>query len=223
MSAAILAAGGGDIAGAADPEGKSPAAEGTIAGLCILAGMGLQVLAYQMLDALTTELANPASKLTMNDKGMTLYTLPTAINGIRIGTNVDAITGTPQTGMAIDSSANGNVVLFSNGATDVNISLSGSDFILIEKNGCGTITVNADGVVVEYSGANAGKIEVKSDQVIIQKQGGAKLTLADTGKLEQGTASVELTGNQIKLVGQGINAGGGALSIDAAGMVKIGG
>jgi len=220
---AILAAAGGDIAGATDPEGTHPAREGVVAGACIATGIALQLGAYQALSALTTELANPASKLTMNDKGMTLYTLPTALNGIRIGTNVDAITGTPKTGIVIDSSSNGSVVLFSNTATDVNISLSGSDSILIEKNGCGTITVNANGVVVEYNDANAGKIEVKSDQVIIQKQGGAKLTLSDTAKLEQGSASVELTGNQIKLVGQGINAGGGALSIDAAGMVKIGG
>jgi hypothetical protein len=78
-------------------------------------------------------------------------------------------------------------------------------------------------VVIQHEAANAGKIEVKSDQVAIQKQGGGALTLDAGAKLAQGSASVELTGNQIKLVGQGINTANGALTIDAAGMVKMGG
>ncbi|MCX5906036.1 MAG: contractile injection system protein, VgrG/Pvc8 family, partial [Deltaproteobacteria bacterium] len=220
---AIMGAAAGEVAGALDPEGKHPVREGVVAETCIAIGVGLQIAALAILQKLSTEMANPASKLTMDAHGIKMTTLPTATDGIRIGTNVNALSDIPNTGIYIDPTNGGGVLLSSNGPNDLYIGIYNTDSIEIKKQDGGTVTVNSTGVVIQHEAANAGKIEVTSDQVVIEKQGGAKLTLSDTAKLEQGSASVELTGNQIKLVGQGINAGGGALSIDAAGMVKIGG
>ncbi|MFA5181994.1 MAG: type VI secretion system tip protein TssI/VgrG [Syntrophales bacterium] len=220
---AIMGVAAGEVAAATDPEGKHPVREGVVAETCFAIGFSLQIAALAILQGLSTEMANPASKLTMNAHGIKMFTLPTATDGIRIGTNVNALSDIPNTGIYIDPTNGGGVLISSNGPNDLYIGVYNTDSIEIKKQDGGSITVNAAGVVIQHEAANAGKIEVKSDQVVIQKQGGGALTLDAGAKLAQGTASVELTGNQIKLVGQGINAANGALTIDDAGMVKMGG
>ncbi|MFA6413305.1 MAG: type VI secretion system tip protein TssI/VgrG [Syntrophales bacterium] len=218
---AIMGAAAGEVAGALDPEGTYPVREGVVAETCIAIGVGLQIAALAILKKLSKEMANPASKLTMNAQGITMSTLPTATKGIVIGTNpdpLDVVDHTPISG--IKMTPDGMVTVYNNTVGTVMIELN-SNGICIDRSGGGTVLVTTDGVTV--SSVTGNKVEITNDQVVIEKTGGGTLTLDTGAKLAQGTASVELTGNQIKLVGQGINAAGGALSIDAAGMVKIGG
>jgi len=217
---AIMGAAAGEAAGALDPEGTHPVREGVVAETCIAIGVGLQIAALAILKKLSKEMANPASKLTMNAQGITMSTLPTATKGIVIGTNpdpLDVVDHTPISG--IKMTPDGMVTVYNNTVGMVMIELN-TNGICIDRSGGGTVLVTVDGVTV--SSVTGNKVEITNDQVVIEKTGGGTLTLDTGAKLAQGTASIELTGNQIKLVGQGINAAGGALSIDAAGMVKIG-
>ncbi len=220
----IMAAGAGDIAGATDPEGEYPKREGGVAAGILADGLILQAIAFGLMSGLwkyQKKHFQKASNLKMNAQGITMTTLPTATKGIIIGTNpdpLDVVDHTPISGVKM--TPDGMVTVYNNTLGSVMIELN-QNGISIDKSGGASILVTDNGVTV--SSATGNKVEITNDQVIIEKTGGGTLTLDAGAKLAQGTASVELTGNQIKLVGQGINAANGALTIDAAGMVKMGG
>lgn len=225
---AIMGVAAGEVAGATDPEGKHPVREGVVAETCVLAGVGLQIAALAILQKLSTKMANPASKLTMDAHGIKMFTLPTATDGIKIGTNVPPLgPNTPATGVHILPQTNGSVKIYTNypaGSASINVS---SDGINIVKQDGGNVVVNADGVVVQYgTGTDAGWIKVGTTGILISKRSGtsgAYMSITEDVTLQgKGTAALQTSGGNLSLSGANISLKG-CLTVDDAGMVKIGG
>jgi hypothetical protein len=207
----------GEIAAATDPEGKHPMRDGAIAEGCVLAGVALQITALGLLQGLSTNMANPASKLTMNAHGIKMSTLPTATEGIQIFT--------PFAGVVI-TGASDNVKIYANAGsppTSSQIELSAGN-IEIKYGTGGKVTVNSAGVTMEYgnNAAGAGKIEVKNNGVIIQKQtNNAILNILDEFSLAKGAANINSSQGKLNLAGTTIDLNG-SFTVDNAGNVKIG-
>jgi type VI secretion system VgrG family protein len=216
---AIMGAAAGEVAAIADPEGKHPVREGVIAETCILTGALLQMGALGILKQLSKEMANPASKLKLDNDGITMFTLPTALGGIQIGVKKG-----PQCdpGLIIVPTGAGSIGL---NAGTLSIALENDQSITIEKTGQGKITVGSTGVTMEYgnNAAGAGKIQVSNNNVYIaQQSGGAEVRVFSELRLAKERAGLTTSQNNLNLFGNTI-ALNGVLTVDTAGMVKIGG
>ncbi|MCK9196495.1 MAG: type VI secretion system tip protein VgrG, partial [Syntrophales bacterium] len=216
---AIMGVAAGEVAGALDPEGKHPVREGVVAETCIALGVGLQIAALAILQKLSTEMANPASKLILGGDGITMFTLPAALGGIQIGVKKG-----PQydPGITIIPTGAGSIGLK---AGTLSITLENDQSITIEKTGQGKITVNSAGVTMEYGNntAGAGKIEVSSNNVYIAQQGGgAEVRVFDELRLAKGLSGFTTSQDNLNLFGKTI-ALNGVFTVDNMGMVKIGG
>jgi hypothetical protein len=226
----------GEVAGAVDPEGKHPVREGVIAETCVAAGVALQITALGILYKLSTNMANPASKLTMDARGITMEVQPSAVAGITVGVKGAAShdpyvlvhPGIAGAGKWLQLVCGNQSILLDSAPNPEKINIVKNTAASVPQ---GHITVDATGVIAEYGNAtaNAGRIEVNSTGVIINNQtpapGTSQLTVqTNKAKLEQGDANVEMTGNKLTLAGpQGIDIGGGAITVDANHIISLGG
>jgi len=217
----ILAAGAGDIAGATDPEGENMKREGGVAAGVLASALILQSIAFTLISILSKyqkSIFKPASTLEMDAAGIKMVTTPAATDGIKIGTNPDALNN-PTIGMNISSSS---ILLQCNDQT-TSMTLA-NDYIDINKMNTGRIYIDDTGVVVSDSSETGGIVEVGGDGVVIRREGGGpNLTMnADMARLMHNDASVTASGTQVNIVAQAINIASGAITVDN-GVVKIGG